>query len=167
MCDSHLSPSWIRKAHGTHLEDEGIERNALDFGSAVVLQRVVVRVIVESEAHSRASPACKRGEKQLLQKVVPVRFSWSRTDTKPSVSLLSGSRSGYNDSPALPFLCSALARLIQNSCSLCILHLGSKLISFTFPESTTNLTPSIVTDVSAMFVETMHFLIPSGGKSKT
>lgn len=33
--------------------------------------------------------------------------------------------------PALPFLCSALAWLIQNSCSLCILYLGSKVISLT------------------------------------
>lgn len=37
----------------------------------------------------------------------------------------------------------------------------------TFPESTINLTPSIVTDVSAMFVDTMHFLTPSGEISNT
>lgn len=34
--------------------------------------------------------------------------------------------------PALPFLCSALAWLIQNSWSLCILYLGSKVISLTY-----------------------------------
>jgi hypothetical protein len=38
---------------------------------------------------------------------------------------------------------------------------------FTFPESTTNRTPSIVTDVSAMLVDTMHLRTPSGGKSNT
>lgn len=37
----------------------------------------------------------------------------------------------------------------------------------TFPESTINLTPSIVTDVSAMFVDTIHFLTPSGEMSNT
>ena len=37
----------------------------------------------------------------------------------------------------------------------------------TFPESTTNLTPSIVTDVSAILVEIMHFLTPSGATSNT
>ena len=70
-------------------------------------------------------------------------------------------------SPARPLRCSALARLIQNSCRRCILYLGSKLISFTLPESTINRTPSIVTDVSAMLVDTMHFLTPSGAMSKT
>lgn len=28
-------------------------------------------------------------------------------------------------------------------------------------------TPSMVTEVSAMFVDTIHFLTPSGGKSNT
>ena len=37
----------------------------------------------------------------------------------------------------------------------------------TFPESTINLTPSIVTEVSAMFVDTIHFLTPSGAISNT
>ena len=46
-------------------------------------------------------------------------------------------------------------------------HEGSKRISFSRPLSITNRTPSIVTDVSAMFVETMSFLTPSGGRSKT
>ena len=40
-------------------------------------------------------------------------------------------------------------------------------VTLTFPESTTNLTPSIVTEVSAMFVEMMHFLTPSGAMSNT
>ena len=60
--------------------------------------------------------------------------------------------------PALPFLCSALALLTQNSLSRSILHTGSYVISFTLPESHTNLTPSMVTEVSAMFVLTIAFL---------
>lgn len=40
------------------------------------------------------------------------------------------------------------------------------LCDCTFPESTMNRTPSIVTEVSAMFVDTMHFLTPSGDMSK-
>jgi len=36
-------------------------------------------------------------------------------------------------------------------------------LTLTFPESTTNLTPSIVIDVSAMFVDTIHFRTFSGG----
>ena len=37
----------------------------------------------------------------------------------------------------------------------------------TFPESTTNRTPSMVTEVSAILVEMMHFLTPSGATSNT
>lgn len=37
----------------------------------------------------------------------------------------------------------------------------------TFPESTMNLMPSIVMEVSAMFVDTTHLRTPSGGTSKT
>ena len=37
----------------------------------------------------------------------------------------------------------------------------------TFPESTTNLTPSMVTDVSAMLVEMIHLRTPSGATSNT
>lgn len=51
-----------------------------------------------------------------------------------------------------------------------ILHLPHVKVftsTFTFPESMINLTPSIVTDVSAMFVETIHFLTPSGAMSNT
>jgi hypothetical protein len=35
--------------------------------------------------------------------------------------------------------------------------------TLTFPESTTNLTPSMVMDVSAMLVDTMHLRTFSGG----
>lgn len=42
-----------------------------------------------------------------------------------------------------------------------------KLISIYIPESTTKRTPSIVTDVSAMLVEMMHFLTPGGEMSNT
>lgn len=35
------------------------------------------------------------------------------------------------------------------------------------PESTTKRTPSIVTEVSAIFVEMMHFLTPGGAMSNT
>ena len=41
------------------------------------------------------------------------------------------------------------------------------IMSLTLPESTTKRTPSMVTEVSAMFVDTIHFLTPSGGKSNT
>ena len=41
--------------------------------------------------------------------------------------------------PALPFLCSALALLIQNSCNCLIFTWASYPISFTLPESTMNL----------------------------
>jgi hypothetical protein len=58
--------------------------------------------------------------------------------------------------PALPFLCSADALDIQNSCSFSIRHTGSKFISLTFPESITNLMPSMVMDVSAMLVDITH-----------
>lgn len=64
--------------------------------------------------------------------------------------------------PALPLRWSALALLTQNSLSLCTLLVESKLISFTLPESTTNLMPSIVMEVSAILVDTIHFLVPSG-----
>ena len=37
----------------------------------------------------------------------------------------------------------------------------------TFPESMTNLIPSIVIDVSAILVDIMHFLVPSGATSNT
>jgi len=40
--------------------------------------------------------------------------------------------------------------------------IGSYAISFTLPLSQTNLTPSMVTLVSAMLVEMMTFLMPSG-----
>lgn len=40
-------------------------------------------------------------------------------------------------------------------------------IGVTVPESTTKRTPSMVTDVSAMFVAMMHFLNPGGAMSKT
>ena len=39
--------------------------------------------------------------------------------------------------------------------------------TWTFPESMMKRTPSMVTEVSAIFVDTMHFLTPSGGKSNT
>lgn len=35
-------------------------------------------------------------------------------------------------------------------------------LSLQYPESTTNMIPSTVREVSAMFVATMHFLTPSG-----
>lgn len=35
-------------------------------------------------------------------------------------------------------------------------------LSLQYPESTTNMIPSTVSEVSAMFVATMHFLTPSG-----
>ena len=38
---------------------------------------------------------------------------------------------------------------------------------WTFPESMMKRTPSMVTEVSAIFVDTMHFRTPSGGKSNT
>ena len=69
--------------------------------------------------------------------------------------------------PARPFRCSALARLIPNSCKRCILYLGSQLISLTLPESAINLNPSIVIEVSAMFVARIHFRTPIGAISKT
>lgn len=34
--------------------------------------------------------------------------------------------------------------------------------SLQYPESTTNMMPSTVSEVSAMFVATIHFLTPSG-----
>ena len=42
-----------------------------------------------------------------------------------------------------------------------------KGVKQTFPESAMNRMPSIVIDVSAIFVETMHFLTPSGAMSNT
>lgn len=39
-------------------------------------------------------------------------------------------------------------------------------LSLQYPESTTNMIPSTVRDVSAMFVATIHFLTPSGALSK-
>ena len=43
----------------------------------------------------------------------------------------------------------------------------SKRPTLTLPESTTNLTPSMVMLVSAMLVDTMHFRTFSGGQSNT
>lgn len=47
------------------------------------------------------------------------------------------------------------------------LYLSKSFSNSTFPESMMKRTPSMVTEVSAMFVDTMHFLTPSGGKSNT
>ena len=48
-----------------------------------------------------------------------------------------------------------------------VCSLGSAENQLTLPESTTNLIPSIVTEVSAMLVEMIHFRTPSGDTSKT
>lgn len=58
--------------------------------------------------------------------------------------------------------------VLNHTCSIIIraasyvLH-ASRTLVLTSPASTTYLTPSIVTDVSAIFVARMTFLVPSGG----
>ena len=47
------------------------------------------------------------------------------------------------------------------------LHYRVKFLLCTFPESTMNLMPSIVMEVSAMFVDTTHLRTPSGETSNT
>lgn len=65
--------------------------------------------------------------------------------------------------PALPLRCFALS--CDMYCSLSVFTPPSMLyiILLTLPESITNLTPSIVTDVSAIFVDMIHLRTPSGG----
>lgn len=65
--------------------------------------------------------------------------------------------------PALPLRWKALALDTQTVSKLSIFLFGSKRFSFIFPESITNTQSSIVTEVSAMFVESIIFLTPSLG----
>ena len=52
--------------------------------------------------------------------------------------------------------------MCHNMCTCFICNLW-----FTLPESTMNLTPSMVIEVSAILVDMMHLRTPSGGTSNT
>ena len=69
--------------------------------------------------------------------------------------------------PALPDRCTAELWLTSLTSKVVIFLAGSKDGSFTMPESTTILIPSIVSDVSALFVAKTIFLFPLGVRSKT
>lgn len=52
--------------------------------------------------------------------------------------------------------------MLGNTCKCDTFQKMKCTLSLQYPESTTNMIPSTVREVSAMFVATMHFLTPSG-----